>query len=368
MKNNVKLFIMFFILFISFFSCQHDAKAYKYKASDWDNFDIRTEYKKTTIEDIKKHVSSKGHGDSPLIKLYPSLVDAGLKNGINPDYLYAMAVMESSWGKSSLASKYNNFGGITCTKNHECVKSGRHTWSIFTSMDDYARTKAELLAGNLYFGDGRYTIARILDRYAPESDGNNLHGASGYITVIGQALESLGYNPSESSGKLTKSEGADYKDSEGTATEDKKRKVGSYKILDPYVINAKGYSEDSNVGISENASIIPMEMSYAFQVFSGKFLDICVLLGYIISAILIAYIAFVIILYVAIFRGHSFNEDLLNKFINIEGGNVYSRKTLFSLMGRCFLGILLIAFVLGNYHILVMAYIYQKIMEFIHFL
>ena len=215
--------------------------------------------------------------------------------------------------------------------------------------------------GDMYVKSGRTTIEKVLLRYAPPKDGNNLYGSGGYMDIIGNTITGLGY--SNKGGELIKAEGGNYNNSDGSKSE---RTVGSYEMekffLEP------NYNKKGTTGIDKNANILPSELSYSVQVFSEKTVKILNKIGIFLSAIIMTYMTVVLILYIVIFRGHSFNTDLLNKLTKFsEEDSVYSRKTAFKIIGLCIFCTLMIAVFYSNAYINVMAFIYESLNKFLDY-
>lgn len=55
-------------------------------------------------------------------RILPSAKAIGNKLGIPPLFILAQLALESAWGKSTLTSKYNNYGGIKAVGNQPSVK------------------------------------------------------------------------------------------------------------------------------------------------------------------------------------------------------------------------------------------------------
>lgn len=359
MKNIFKVAVLFATLFIIFSLKPHTAFA---KAEDWKDYDVRTKLDGLTAEKIDNYIKSKGHADGALGGIGSTIIDISNKTGINAGVLLGMTINESGWGTSYLSTHFNNFGGVTCKKGYKCEFYKDRQWTVFDSKEHSLRIQAELIMGDMYVKSGRTTIEKVLLRYAPPSDGNNLYGAGGYMDIIGKTIEGLGY--SNKGGELIKAEGGSYSNSDGSKSD---RKVGSYEMekffLEP------NYNKSGTTGIDKNANILPSELSYSVQVFSDKTVKILNKIGVFLSALIMLYMTVVLILYIAIFRGYSFNTDLLNKLTKFsEEDNVYSRKTAFKIIGLCIFCTLIMAVFYSNAYVNIMAYIYIQIANLIDYI
>ena len=96
-------------------------------------------------------------GDGKLKGKGKEFIKVQEKYGINAVFLIAIADLESACGKSKLAQKNNNFGGMR----------GKNGWLKFNSVDE----GIDKLASNLkrrYIDDGLITIDKIAKRYAED--------------------------------------------------------------------------------------------------------------------------------------------------------------------------------------------------------
>jgi len=164
------------------------------------------------------------------------------KYGVPASVTLAQYALESGYGKSGLATKGNNYFGIT-GKNHDTgsyiMMNGR-SWAKYNSMAESFDDHGRLLSTPLYANAHKNTkdpgayIDAIAEIYAPSSDGNNEYagllkqiinennltqydqggaasGGSGYVPIpnvgtIGGATVSGGSDNYESSllGKIVK--------------------------------------------------------------------------------------------------------------------------------------------------------------------
>lgn len=113
------------------------------------------------------------------------------KWGVPASVTLAQYALESGYGKSGLATKGNNYFGIT-GKNHNNGKyimmNGR-SWAKYDSMAESFDDHGRLLADPLYANSHKNTkdpsafIDAIAEIYAPSSDGNNE-----YATLLKQII------------------------------------------------------------------------------------------------------------------------------------------------------------------------------------
>lgn len=103
--------------------------------------------------------------DTKLEGLGDAFIEAEMQYGINAKYLMALAIHESNWGKSQIATdKYNLFGFRAYDAN---AYSNAMTYSSFEESIDYA---ASFISKNYLNEDGKYyngpTLVGINIRYA----------------------------------------------------------------------------------------------------------------------------------------------------------------------------------------------------------
>jgi flagellum-specific peptidoglycan hydrolase FlgJ len=113
---------------------------------------------------------------------------AGERWGVDPAFLVAWAVQESSFGTAGVGipSKANNmFGMEQGTRGDPSVTSttyasGKNTFKKYSSYCDSAKDWTAYIA-QYYFPQGLYTPEQIVPIYAPVSDGND---DSAYIATV----------------------------------------------------------------------------------------------------------------------------------------------------------------------------------------
>jgi hypothetical protein len=122
------------------------------------NMDVTQELYEGSAEVLDKFL-----GDGKLQGKGSKFIDMQGKYGINATFLTAIVWLESANGKSQLAMKNNNFGGMRGAKG----------WLSFPTVDD----GIEAIAKNLkqrYIDKGHTTIAQIHKIYAEDPNWSNL--------------------------------------------------------------------------------------------------------------------------------------------------------------------------------------------------
>lgn len=117
----------------------------------------------TTANAIDKYLLSK---NSPLAGYGPKFMSAGIKYGVDPRLLIAIAGQESSFGLTGNAVAIKNAWGIGPHKSYA-------SWDAGIDAAFY-----NIAEGDYYFKEGRYTINEIQERWAPlgvANDPNDLN-------------------------------------------------------------------------------------------------------------------------------------------------------------------------------------------------
>ena len=100
------------------------------------------------------------------------------RTGVFASLTIAQSILESGWGKSTLAQKYNNLFGITCGSWDNCVFLGDRKWRIFANVEEGVNNHSAIISnestypGALNATSGKEQLSIIADTYAPPSDGN----------------------------------------------------------------------------------------------------------------------------------------------------------------------------------------------------
>lgn len=359
MKKSIHFIAIIILLFSLFPLSPMEAKA---SAQDWKDYDVRTELKGLTAKQIDDYIASKGHGNGSLKGIGKIILDVSETTGLNPGVLLGMIIVETGWGTSTLATEFNNFGGVMCKQGYECRFLKDRKWTVFKHRDESIRIQAELLMGKTYVKAGKTTIEKILLTYAPPNDGNDLYGSGGYMDMIGRTISALGYD-NKSGSKIAPREGT-YKNEDGS---DSGKKKGFYEQQNFFI--QPQYKQNANTGIDKNGAVLPSELGYALATFSETTVKILTYIGVILSLILLTYMSIVLILYIAIFRGYSFNFEALNKLTKFsDEDNVYSRKTFIKMMMIVVFCTVMIGIFLMSYHVTLIALLYNGIQNVLNYI
>lgn len=132
-------------------------KKYENQITSKDHPDLKDTSKISRIDIDVVNQKFKGgvlHGQGELI------VNIAKEYSISPHFFCALIALESNYGKSKLAHKKNNLGGI---------KKSRNSYKTFDSTKDCLVYMAVLIKEN-YHAKGRITIDSIGKKYAPSWD------------------------------------------------------------------------------------------------------------------------------------------------------------------------------------------------------
>lgn len=352
-----KLFSLFFMVILIIYCYQLKPMSASASAQEWKDYDIKTELKGLTAKKIDDYIVSKGHGKHSLANTGSVFIDISKKTGINAGVLLGMSINETGWGTSYLSQNFNNYGGVMCKTGYTCKFHGDRSWTVFDNKEESLRIQAELLMGKTYYGAGLNTIEKILLRYAPPGDNNDLYSDSGYMSIIGNTIKGLGYD--SNGGTLNVAEGGEYTSSTKKATN---TKVGSYESKNFYLVPK--YNQNATTGVNDSNNYMPTSLTYSLQVFSERTVKVLSVIGVIFTAILVTYMSLVLILYTAVFRGITFKTKLLNTLTKFsDNDDIYSKKAMFKILGLCVFACIMIGIFLTGTHTVAMAFIYQKILD-----
>jgi hypothetical protein len=132
-----------------------------------------------TAEQIDEILTLRG---SPMAGSGSRWMELGRVHGINPAIVLAMFIKESSAGTTGASVRCRNVGNIVATRKTsqywDGTRSGR--WRKYASWED-GLGDAFLLLSHYKVGLGRETVERVIARWAPRSDGNDV---SGYVNTV----------------------------------------------------------------------------------------------------------------------------------------------------------------------------------------
>jgi len=73
-------------------------------------------------DDLKKQLGPEADKKIQYVRrIFGPAVMAGERLGVDPKFLMGQTALESGWGKSRLAEKYNNYGGVKAAKGQPSV-------------------------------------------------------------------------------------------------------------------------------------------------------------------------------------------------------------------------------------------------------
>lgn len=320
----------------------------------WGAYDIRTKPNEhMTAELLDKNMAEEGRG-GVLIGMGAAILEAAEKNGLNAGITAGMLIVESGWGKGNRAMTTNNVGGIRCRADLPC----KNNFAVFESVEHSIRIQAELLAGKTYIGAGATTFKQVMMIYAPPSDGNNLYGGGGYIAIVGGFMEKR-FQQTIDSGEKLEGTGGNY--TQGGNGAIKQESVGTWEKKNFFM---QSDSVAQGLGVDNSQHTLPSETSYALKVFSEKTYKILVLIGVVLSAVFIAYMSTTVLFYVALVKGVAYRVDIYEKMVmSKEDEDIHSQKALWGLVGRMFVGVIIMSFFLTGKYVDVMGLIYLIVMD-----
>lgn len=265
--------------------------------------------------------------------------------GINPIFVVGVMNHESAHGTSDLAKNNYNFGGI---KKNSRVPDSKNGWAKFNSPEDGVKDLFTLL--NLYTkgeigSDGKLTtFMDILKIYAPASDIRNNH--SDYVTNVVSYMEKNGQTPD---GSMM---------AEDKEVEKEKKKKG-YEAPDLFI---EPHSASKIGGLGSSDVPIGNESTMKIQYISEQVKDKLIYFSWFAVAGLLVYMSVSIMAYVVAVRG-TLGGTLFEKMTGIKD-EIYTRKTLYRLIGRMFLALVLVVFFATGLFIVLM----ERILSFISYL
>ncbi len=119
----------------------------------------------------------------------------GVKYGIDPAYVVITFQHESTFGLKGEAAKTLSPGNLRCIANAACVntasqpcQTNQSCYASFPSWSAGFEALYQLLASNVYVGDGLVTPELIIPRFAPQSDDNN---EAAYIQALERGIDAF---------------------------------------------------------------------------------------------------------------------------------------------------------------------------------
>ena len=113
------------------------------------------------------------------------------RTGVFASLTIAQGILESGWGKSTLAQEHNAIFGVTCGTWNNCVFLGDREWRAYDSIEQCLEDHSSVISnesiypGALNATSGKEQIRLIADIYAPPEDGN-VNYAETIISLIDQ--------------------------------------------------------------------------------------------------------------------------------------------------------------------------------------
>lgn len=122
---------------------------------------------------------------SPACGKGQALYTIGSQYGVDPAYALAFFWHESGLGTRGEARATLSLGNLRCIDGAACIDRDRGGYAAFPTWEAGFKAWYALIAGPLYVGDGRATVAAIIPRYAPNADHNN---EQAYIDAVTSAV------------------------------------------------------------------------------------------------------------------------------------------------------------------------------------
>lgn len=129
-----------------------------------------TKFEAITVDDLNAYIKSKSPKDSPFINQGQVFIKASKESGLDPKFIFSLASLESSFGRSQIARDKNNYFGIAAY-NDTPYQSAKHFGS---GLEDGIVNGAIWIAKN-YTYNGDVTIAQMQSGskvYCQTDDGN----------------------------------------------------------------------------------------------------------------------------------------------------------------------------------------------------
>jgi hypothetical protein len=165
-----------------------------------------------SVDELKKLLGVTSGGDK-ILQYADQISEAAARFGVNPLFSIAQSAHETGWWTSKAFKEINNIGGLS-KAGHMYSGSGisaiglsseassgtyaqTSRWAVFNTPGDSFQAKIWLIAEHGYFNEGRTTIAKVIEKYAPAGENN----VSAYVKIVEDNMRSfckkLGLNPDE---------------------------------------------------------------------------------------------------------------------------------------------------------------------------
>jgi hypothetical protein len=115
--------------------------------------------------------------------------------GVDDAFALAFFWHESNFGENGMARLTHSLGNLRCIDGAACVNMlgdtcqvGQSCYAAFPDWPSGFAAWYALIAGPLYVGDGRTTVASIIPRYAPAADNNDESAYIANVTFIAAQL------------------------------------------------------------------------------------------------------------------------------------------------------------------------------------
>jgi flagellar protein FlgJ len=135
-------------------------------------------------------------------KVFGPAVMAGERLGVDPKFLMGQAALESGWGKSDLASKYNNFGGVKAVAGQPSVSlssmegAGKAQKPVVSAFAVYESPNQFFESWTEFLGKPRYQQAREAKTpeayaYGLKKGGYYTDSASKYANILSRTTRDI---------------------------------------------------------------------------------------------------------------------------------------------------------------------------------
>jgi peptidoglycan hydrolase-like protein with peptidoglycan-binding domain len=123
--------------------------------------------------------------------------DQETKYGIPASITMAQAALESGWGKSELAYKYNNYFGVKCVGSNNCIEliasDGKPAkWRVYDNMLDSFDDHSKVLKGSRYSKAFTYPISDYENWAIAIQDGRYAGISTTYADTLIKLIEQYG--------------------------------------------------------------------------------------------------------------------------------------------------------------------------------